>query len=71
LQDTPLRARSMQGAVRLAAAVPPPALHRPGDHPVPRAPVQAPVAAHAARGALCAWRRAAQGLPRAGEVGVG
>ena len=59
---------SLQGALQLAAALPPAPLRRPGDGPVPRAAVPAAGAAGAASGALRAQSGPAAGVPGAEQV---
>lgn len=68
LQNHRVRAWEVQGALQLPAAVPTPPLRRPGDHPVPRAPLQAAVAAHEAGVTLHPQHRAADGLPGPDQV---
>ncbi|XP_053074841.1 uncharacterized protein CFAP92 isoform X6 [Acinonyx jubatus] len=57
------RTREMQGALQLRATVSPPPIRRPGDRPVPSAPLQAAVAAHEALGALRPQHRSREDLP--------
>ena len=59
---------ALQGALQLAAALPPAPLRRPGDGPVPRAAVPAAGAAGAASGALRAQSGPAAGVPGAEQV---
>ena len=68
LQKHQSRTREMQGALQLRATVSPPPVRRPGDRPVPSAPLQAAVAAHEALGALRPQHRSREDLSGPDQV---